>query len=66
MKEFKIYQQPNIIDDIMQHLTEGCMGIAIAHDWNYERTGNTIHFTLKEGHEINLDAIFWFGYFTKD
>lgn len=66
MKKFKIFQQTNIIDDIMQHLKNGCMGMAIARDWDYERTGNTITFTLKEGHEINLDAIFWFGYFSKE
>lgn len=66
MKEFKITQQANIIDDIMEHLVDGSMGRAMARDWDYERIGNTITFKLKEGHEINLDVIFWFGYFTKD
>lgn len=64
MKNFKITQQTDIIDDLMEHLINGMMGIAMAHDWDYERSGNTIHFNLKEGHEMKLDVIFWLGYFT--
>lgn len=66
MKEFTISQQTDIIDAVMEHLENGMMGIAVAKDWDYQRKGNTVSFKLKEGHEINLDVIFWFGYFTKD
>ena len=62
--EFKIFQQTNIIDNLMEHLTDGTMGIAIANDWDYERKGNTVFFKLKPGRKVKLDVLFWFGYFT--
>lgn len=66
MKEFKISAQQHILDDILEHLSNGMMGQAIARDWDYELKNNIIFFTLKEGHEVQLDVIFWFGYLTKD
>lgn len=64
MTEFTLSQQKDIIDDIIDHLENGMMGLAIARDWNYQREGNIINFKLKEGHTVNLETIFWFGYFT--
>lgn len=66
MKEFKINAQSHIIADIIQHLNNGMMGMAIARDWSYRVKNNTIYFTLKEGCEVKPEDLFWFGYLTKD
>lgn len=64
LTEFKIFQQTDIIDNLMSHLENGMMGIAMVNDWDYERIGNTVYFKLKPDGEIKLDVLFWFGYFT--
>ncbi|MPS73992.1 MAG: hypothetical protein E2590_12730 [Chryseobacterium sp.] len=64
LTEFKIFQQTDIIDNLMSHLTEGIMGMTIANDWDYERIDNVVYFKLKPGGKIQLDVIFWFGFFT--
>lgn len=64
--EFKIFQQTDIIDDLMSHLENGGMGLAMAADWDYERIENVVYFKLKPGHEIKLDVLFWFGFFTNN
>lgn len=63
---FTISQQANIIDEVIEHLQDGTLGMAVARSWDYERKGNKITFTLKEGCSVDLETIFWFGYFTKD
>lgn len=64
MKEFKISGQGYIIHDIITHLNNGHMGMAIARNWNYRVRKNTIYFTLKEGHKVDFESLFWFGYLT--
>ena len=66
MTEFKVFQQTSVIDDLMSHLKNGVMGMAMARDWDYERKGNFVYFKLKPRHEMKLDVIFWLGYFTSD
>ncbi|TDX86200.1 hypothetical protein [Epilithonimonas xixisoli] len=62
MQNFTINAQDYIIDDIISHLENGTIGQAIARSWNYERKNNTLYFTLKEGAEVRLADLFWFGF----
>ncbi len=66
LTEFEIFQQTDIIDNLMSHLENGTMGMALARDWDYERKGNFVYFKLKPGHTIKLDVLFWFGFFTNE
>ena len=61
---FKINAQSYIINNILSHIKNGHMGIAFAKNWNFERKGNTLYFSLKENGEVDLSVIFWFGYLT--
>ena len=64
MTTFKISQQEDIINEFVEHLENGCLGLAIASNWDVKREKNTLHFTLKEGRELNIADLIWFGYFT--
>lgn len=67
MTQFTISGQSHIIDDVLDHLKNGCMGQGIARSWNYEIISvEKILFTLKEGMKVNPTDLFWFGYFTKE
>ena len=66
MEKFKINAQDYIIDDIISHLRNGSIGQAIARSWDYERKNNTLHFTLKEGAEVRLADLFWFGFHSNE
>jgi hypothetical protein len=66
MTEFKINGQDWLIDDILNHLENGSIGIAIADKFEVERKDNTLYFKLKPDKDIDLSLLFWFGYHTKD
>ncbi|HAO08187.1 MAG TPA: hypothetical protein DCQ50_14655 [Chryseobacterium sp.] len=66
MIKFTISAQENIINEVIEHLTYGCYGIGMAKKWNINRvTPEKIIFELKEGEELILEELFWFGYFTR-
>ena len=67
MKEFTINAQEYIIEEILEHLEFGSVGIGIARSWNYEKLDDSnLKFTLKPGAEVNPKDFFWFGYLTPD
>ena len=65
MEEFKINGQDWLINDILDHLKNGSIGIAISDKFEVSRINNTLYFKLKTGKEIDLSLLFWFGYHTK-
>ncbi|MGG7468696.1 hypothetical protein [Chryseobacterium arthrosphaerae] len=65
MKKFRLNAQDHIIKDIIECLECSIIGQGIAISWDYTLISeNTIEFTLKEGKEVVLKDIFWFGYIT--
>lgn len=66
MKDFTLNAQSHIIADILEHLQNGMIGMAVARAYNYEVKGDTIYFTHKGEIELSPADFFWFGYLTKD
>ncbi|REC47857.1 MULTISPECIES: hypothetical protein [Chryseobacterium] len=65
MEEFIINAQEYIIEEILEHLECGSVGIGISKSWNCEKLDNSnLKFTLKPECEINPKDFFWFGYLT--
>lgn len=65
MTNFSINGQDWLINDILDHLKNGIIGIAIAEAYDYKVIGETINFTLKPNKEVNPSLLFWFGFHTK-
>ncbi|PTT24195.1 hypothetical protein DBR28_18525 [Chryseobacterium sp. HMWF028] len=65
MEKFRISAQDHIIRNVVECLHCSVFGQGFKEDWNYKLINEcTIEFTLKEGKQIKIADIFWFGYFT--
>lgn len=66
--EFKINGQTSIIEKICETIENSILSFAFKEAWEVNRKdsdyGSTLYFTLKEGAPLNLDLIFWIGYYS--